>query len=168
MYSPPRPLIDQLKRHEGLRLTTYHCPAGKLTIGYGHNLHALPVPGIGEGSTINEDQAERLLYADIILAGEAVLKRYPWAIRLDPVRLSVLVNMAFNMGMGTLGDFKNTLASIANEDWLRASAGMLASRWAAQVGDYSPDSPRGVKHGGPGRAWELAYQMRNGAWWSAE
>lgn len=149
LYGPPRPLIDQLKRHEGLRLTAYRCPAGKLTIGYGHNLDALPVPGIGEGSTITEDQAERLLYADILLAGEGVLLRFLWAARLDSCRLSVLVNMAFNMGLGSLATFRNTLAAVAASDWDKAADGMLRSRWARQVG---------------GRAVELADQMRTGKW----
>lgn len=149
MYSPPRPLIDQLKRHEGLRLKAYRCPAGKLTIGYGHNLEAQTVPGIGEGSTISEDQAERLLYADILLAGEGVLLRFPWAKRLDSARLSVLVNMAFNLGLGSLATFKRTLAAVNAWDWGRAADGMLASKWAGQVGH---------------RSVELAEQMRTGEW----
>lgn len=165
MYLPPAPLISQLKRHEGLHLAAYRCPAGKLTIGYGHNLDANPVPGLGPESTINIEQADRLLVTDIVTAADALLKRFPWAISLDPVRLAVLVNMAVNMGVGTLASFHRTLAHIAAAEWPQASISMLASRWAGQVGDYSPDSDKGRKHGRPGRAWELAYQMRNGAWW---
>lgn len=165
MYLPSAPLLDQLKRHESLHLTAYRCPAGKLTIGYGHNLDANPVPGIGPDSILNADQAERLLVTDAMLAGEAVLKRWPWSVQLDGVRLAVLVNMAFNMGVGTLADFHRTLAHVAGGNWPEASAGMMASRWAAQVGDYSPDSARGRKYNRPGRAWELAWQMRNGEWW---
>ena len=149
MYLPPAPLINQLKRHEGLRLEAYICPAGKITIGYGHNLDANPVPGLGPESTINIVQADRLLVTDIINAADALLKRFPWAISLDPVRLAVLVNMAVNMGVGTLASFHRTLAHIAAGQYAEASTEMLASLWAKQVGN---------------RAKELSRQMRTGEW----
>jgi lysozyme len=59
----------------------------------------------------------------------------------------VLVNMAFNMGGGLLS-FVNTLAAIQRGDYNAAANGMLASRWATQVG---------------ARATRLADMMRNGA-----
>ena len=31
-----------MKEHEGLRLKAYRCPAGVLTIGYGHTLNVKP------------------------------------------------------------------------------------------------------------------------------
>ena len=167
MYSPPQQLVDQLKRHEALHLTAYLCPAGKITIGYGHNLEANPIPGIPASlsTTITADQADRLLIADIIDYRQRLLARFPWTVDTDPVRFCVLVNMAFNMGLAGLAGFHDTLAHVAADEWAEASAGMLASRWAYQVGDYAPDSPRGIKNARPGRAWELARQMRTGEWW---
>lgn len=166
MYFPPRQLLDQLKRHETLRLKAYLCSAGKITIGYGHNLEANPVPGIPTSldSVINADQAERLLVADVLLFGSAVLKRWPWATNLDPARLSVLVNMAFNMGVPTLAQFRKSLAFVSAGEFFEAAAEMLRSPWASQVGDYAPDSDAGRKHNRPGRAWELSRQMRTGYW----
>ena len=149
MYLPPAPLINQLKRHEGLHFAAYRCPAGKLTIGYGHNLDANPVPGLGPESTINIEQADRLLVTDIITAADALLKRFPWAISLDPVRLAVLVNMAVNMGIIGLAGFSRTLAHVAAGQYAEASTEMLASLWAKQVGN---------------RAKELSRQMRTGEW----
>ena len=35
---PREALIAQLKRHEGVRLKPYRCPAGRLTLGVGRNL----------------------------------------------------------------------------------------------------------------------------------
>ena len=66
---------------------------------------------------------------------------------LDEVRKSVLLNMCFNLGIGGLLEFNNTLAFIAAGDWERAANGMLASKWAKQVGR---------------RAIELSELMRKG------
>ncbi len=60
---------------------------------------------------------------------------------------SVLLKMCFNLGIGGLLEFNNTLAFIAAGDWERAANGMLASKWAKQVGR---------------RAIELSELMRKG------
>ena len=46
----------------------------------------------------------------------------------------MLLNMCFNLGLKGLLGFNNTLAFIAARDWERAANGMLASKWAKQVG----------------------------------
>ena len=51
--------ILKLKQHEGLRLQAYRCPAGVLTIGWGHTA------GVKEGQTITIEDAEYLLSEDI-------------------------------------------------------------------------------------------------------
>lgn len=167
-YFPPRQLQPQLMRHESLRLDVHLCPRGKHTVGWGHNLEANPVPGIPLqlGYRINIDQAERLLVADILISGNAVQTRWPWTLILDAARMSVLVNMSFNMGADKLAKFRQTLALVQAGDYAGASLEMLRSDWAEQVGDYAPDSPKGIKNNRPGRAWELSRQMRAGEWWA--
>jgi lysozyme len=59
----------------------------------------------------------------------------------------VLINMAFNIGVGGLLKFKNTLAHIRSGQYELAATEMLDSNWARQV---------------HGRAKELALQMRHG------
>ena len=81
---PDQRLVEQVQRHEGLRLEAYLCPAGKITIGYGHNLQANPVTGIPAvvGTRITQDQAQRLLVADLMETRRKVLERFPvlvWA-----------------------------------------------------------------------------------------
>jgi len=44
------------------------------------------------------------------------------------------LNMCFNLGLKGLLGFNNTLAFIKAGDWERAANGMLASKWAKQVG----------------------------------
>ncbi|MDD2229181.1 MAG: glycoside hydrolase family protein [Candidatus Cloacimonetes bacterium] len=130
---------EQLVRHEGLRLKPYRCTAGKLTIGIGRNL---------DDCGISQTEAYVLMENDIQNCEKQLLDEIPEIYKaLDEVRKSVLLNMCFNMGIGGLLGFNNTLAFIAAGDWERAANGMLASKWAKQVGR---------------RAIELSELMRKG------
>jgi len=73
--------------------------------------------------------------------------------------------MSFNMGVDGLAGFRKTLALVQAGDYAGAAQEMLRSDWVLQVGDYAPDSPKGVKNNRPGRAWELSRQMRTAQWW---
>ena len=130
---------EQLVRHEGLRLKPYRCTAGKLTIGIGRNL---------DDCGISQTEAYALLENDIQNCEKHLLDEIPEIYNgLDEVRKSVLLNLCFNLGIGGLLGFNNTLAYIAAGDWERAANGMLASKWAKQVGR---------------RAIELSEMMRKG------
>ena len=118
-------LIRQIRLHEGERLKPYRCTAGKLTIGVGRNL---------EDRGITAQEAAYLLSNDITSTQAALLKALPWVGTLDDVRQRVLIDMAFNMGLGTLLTFKRTLAAIQGGEFSKAAAMMLESRWAGQVG----------------------------------
>lgn len=131
-------LRTQLVDEEGLRLTPYRDSVGKLTIGVGRNL---------EDRGITRDEAIFLLDNDIIAVLDQLAAHVPFFAALDDVRQRVLADMAFNVGMGGLLGFKNTLAAVARGDYDAAAVGMLASRWATQVGD---------------RALVLAEMMRSG------
>ena len=130
---------EQLVRHEGLRLKPYRCPAGKLTIGYGRNL---------DDNGISKAEAYVLLENDIQNCERQLLDEIPEIYNgLDEVRKSVLLNMCFNLGIGGLLSFNNTLAFVKAGDWERAANNMLVSKWAKQVGR---------------RAIELSEMMRKG------
>ncbi|WP_374333028.1 lysozyme, partial [Aestuariivirga sp.] len=53
-----------IRRFEGFRATAYRCPAGVWTIGFGHTSQAGP-PAVTPGMTIGEDEANRILAADV-------------------------------------------------------------------------------------------------------
>src|SRR6185503_13872716 len=118
-------LIDQLKRDEGMRLKPYKDSVGKLTIGIGRNL---------DDVGINEAEAEWLLSNDIFRAEHSLEEHLPWTEQLDEVRRSALVNMCFNMGIGGLMTFKNTLQAIQEGRFDDAADLMLESKWATQTG----------------------------------
>ena len=153
----------QLKRHEGEkrdkvgRHEAYICPAGRLTIGWGHNLEASPIPNDwfsdGEkahaGSVITNTTAEKLLRDDVaVCARQLDSYMYTWR-TMKPARQAVLLNMCFNMGWGGLKEFKKMLDAVKRRSWREAAAEMQDSRWARQV---------------KGRAKELSLQMLLGEW----
>lgn len=80
-----------IRDSEGLRLTSYKCPAGVWTIGHGHT-----GPDVGPGNKISEETAERLLLKDVAIAEQGVrnLVRVP----LNENQFSALVSFIFNLG----------------------------------------------------------------------
>lgn len=82
---------ELIKKYEGLRLRAYRCPAGVLTIGYGHT------SGVAEGMTITEEEARQLLSQDIA-AAETAVNQYNLA--LNQNQFDALVSFVFNVGAG--------------------------------------------------------------------
>ena len=153
-------MLDQLARHEESRKLKYHtayrCTAGALTIGYGHNLDANPLPGVDANSRLTDGEAKMILNDDVAAVEKQIKSRLPWALDLAPARYAVLVNMAFNLGIAGLMKFTNTLMFVQSGHYTHAANNMMQSLWAKQVGD------------GPGgyfdRAEELSAQMKSGEW----
>jgi len=116
-------ITEQLILHEGLRLKPYRDTVGKLTIGVGRNL---------DDVGISRDEAEYLLRNDIAKV-MASLSKFDWFNSLDFVRRKVIIDMAFNLGLGGLLLFKNMISAIKEQDYKRAAAEMLDSKWAQQV-----------------------------------
>ena len=113
------------KKNEGLRLNMYLCPAGYLTIGYGHNLEAKPISNRSAEMIFEDD------YADAKREAADVVNRHggEWD-DIDPVRQEALIDMSFQMGRGRLLGFKNMLAAIARRDWKTAKRECLDSKYA--------------------------------------
>jgi lysozyme len=134
-------LVDNLKliliKHEGMKLTPYLCPAGKLTIGCGRNL---------DDVGISNDEALLLLANDV----KGTLRQteyFPWFKGLNQPRQIVIASMLFNLGFSKFLEFKKLLAALKQNDFDKAANEMLASMWAGQVGK---------------RATELATIMKTG------
>lgn len=81
-----------IKKHEGLRLQAYRCPAGRWTIGWGHT------EGVRPGQVISREEAEAMLEADI-----AKISRQLDALggaSLTANQRAALVSFIFNVGFG--------------------------------------------------------------------
>lgn len=125
-------LIKQVKadlyRHEGKRNVAYLCTANVWTNGVGHT-----GKDVFPGQRVDDKQVELWLDKDTLKAirdSRMAVKNFD---KLSFVRRTVLVNMAFNLGLPRLQGFKKMIAAIEMEDFDKAALEMMNSRWYAQV-----------------------------------
>ncbi|MDQ2822233.1 MAG: lysozyme [Pseudomonadota bacterium] len=117
-------LAAQLTLDEGRRARVYTDTVGKLTVGVGRNI---------SDRAFSDDEIDLMLDNDIKLVEQALDRSLPWWRQMNDARQNVLANMCF-MGIGTLLTFVNTLAAMKDSRYGDAADGMLASKWAKQVG----------------------------------
>jgi len=134
-------LLAQIEEHEGFRAHAYRDSLGFLTIGIGRLVDER------RGGGISREEARTLLLHDLQAVFDGLDQRLPWWRDLDEIRKHVIVDMAFNLGVGGLLKFRTTLEAVKSGCWDEAAKGMLKSRWAGQVGR---------------RARRLAAMMRTG------
>lgn len=82
--------LDLIRRFEGLRLKADRCPAGVLTIGYGHT------KGVNDDDAITVETAERLLLQDVTAVEEdmrGLIQRH-----LNDNQWSACVSWVYNLG----------------------------------------------------------------------
>ncbi len=105
--------IDLIKNFEGLSLKAYKCPAGVLTIGYGHT-----GKDVFKEQKITEKEAENLLIKDLIIHANNVnnLINVP----LTQNQFDAIISFEYNIGINA---FKNsTLLKLLNKKrYLEAS-----------------------------------------------
>ncbi len=146
-------LKQSIKKHEGLKLKPYQCPKGKITIGYGRNLE-------DNGITLHE--AEKMLETDLLNIKLELEDNIKFFHTLDPIRKNVLIEMAYNMGVRNLLNFKNTLKFMEKRDFINASIEMLDSQWHEQLKQY--DMKDGKKSNELLRSEYLSMIMREGVY----
>lgn len=87
--------IELIKEYEGFTPNTYYCPAGKLTIGYGHVIQAEKEKF---NTKITESDADRILRNDLRIAEQTIDKRVK--VILTQGQYDALVSLVFNWGGG--------------------------------------------------------------------
>jgi lysozyme len=134
---PPQ-AIELAKRFEGfhrvpkndpLRLAhPYVCPAGYMTIGYGHLCKPDHPP-------ITQIEAETYLAQDLVIALNATLRYCPVLATEPENRLAAIVDFTFNLGAGRLQT--STLRRKINQrDWPGVRLELL--RWVYGAGRVLP------------------------------
>lgn len=118
-------LRESLRVSEGVRYRPYLDSVGKLTIGVGHNLDAKPLSPRAVAVILDDDISDAIDDLD---------RHTPWWRTLDGARQLVMAEMCFNLGIGGLLTFRNTLTAMETGRYTDAAEGMLKSKWARQVG----------------------------------
>ena len=115
-----------LIRDEGWRTTPYKDSKGLLTLGVGHNL-------VAEG-LCREAILAQLDYDLRTKAIEPLDLHLPWWKDHPDLVRRVLINLAFNLGIGNLLKFKATLTAIQANQYPDAANHLRNSLYAKQVG----------------------------------
>ncbi len=117
--------LNLIKEFEGCELTSYKCPAGIWTIGYGHT-----GPDVKPGMTITQARADELLAQDLVRFEQAVDRL------IEPTQqqcqFDAIVSFTFNVGEGALegstlrrrmnaGEDLNTVAREELPKWVKGA-----------------------------------------------
>lgn len=133
------------RANEGCRLTAYRDQGGVWTIGWGHT-----GPGVVEGLTCSQEQADAWFADDYTIAGDGAERAVGSAWDgIGNVRQAAVTDMAFQLGGTGLAAFHKMLAALRAYQWVSAAAECRASRYAEQV---------------PVRAAKVAGMLESGAW----
>ncbi len=104
---------ELIRAFEGLELKAYKCPAGVLTIGYGHT------KTVTAGMVITEEEAEALLREDLLWVEETINNKVTTP--LTQSQYDALASFIYNVGSGAFT--KSTLLRKLNTgDYVGASA----------------------------------------------
>jgi len=137
-----------LIRHEGRKDVPYLCPAGKLTIGIGHNITDKGLPKdiqayLDEHGYITDAMIDRIFAADVMEAMSACMKLYPQFNSFSEGRKIALIDFLFNVGIGTAQEFKSTNRAINGGNWEAAAENIRHSLYWKQLGGDPPGTDDG-------------------------
>ena len=126
----PHPLLfysdlpDEIGEHEGFEPNPYRDSRGLLTIGKGTLLE----------NGISEKLADVMMLFEMDLKLKRLEKRSPIPLTDLPLEIAeVLGNMAYQMGVTDLMEFKKMWAALVKRDYHLAATEMLDSAWARQT-----------------------------------
>lgn len=140
----PIDIESQLRLDEGSKNSVYPDSLGYWTISVGVCIDAR------KGCSLTDDECELLFQNRLTLVKTKLEEEFPWTSGLDLVRLGVLRNMAYQMGIRGVSGFHEMLAACQRGEFDLASSHLLDSEWARKQS--------------PARAQRLATQMSIGIW----
>ena len=113
-------LIEDIKQEEGFSGTVYKCSEGFDTVGYGSRM------------PITKEEAE-LLLEHRLKAMKAQLTSYLYDLDIKPEAWDILFNLAYQLGVKGVLNFKNMIKALKDNDYKEASIQGLDSLWAKQT-----------------------------------
>ena len=145
-------LYEFIEKHEGRRKKPYRCPAGKLTIGVGHNIDANPLPidikrHLEEFGYIDNEMIDRLLNTDIRHAVADCQVIFPQFNTFSDNRRMALVDFVFQLGFTGARRFVRSVKAINAEQWDDAARYMAESEWARQTPNRAKEVRQLIKEG---------------------
>lgn len=133
--------ISLIKNFEGFSDKIYRCPAGKLTIGYGHTFSKKEISTLDLTKTITIDEATKLLITDIAIIEDFISNNIkPF---LTQGQFNALVSLVFNWGAANFRssngyrNLQNKNYSAARESFFSKNKGVVYIKGKFSEGLYT-------------------------------
>jgi len=133
----PETVFDMIARHEGFSPVPYRCTAGKLTVGYGHNLD----------EPMSKEEARALLEVRLRNTIRDLLYVLPDLWNYGEKRASAFIDMAFNLGVPKFRGFKNMIAAAKRGERELVAQEAEYSNWYGQVGNRGKEVVKLLREG---------------------
>jgi len=119
--------LELIKKHEGLTLKAYKCPAGVWTIGYGHT------GGVNPSDVITKEKAVEFLKEDVRESETAINGNLK---NLNQNQFDALVSFVFNTGSGNF--LRSTLLKKAKVNPNERTISDEFQKWVHAAGKVLP------------------------------
>lgn len=113
-------LIEDIKQEEGFKGTVYKCTEGFDTIGYGTRL------------PLSKEESELILEYRLKII-KSQLTGYLYNLDIKQEARDILFNMAYQLGVGGVLNFKKMIKALEKQDYKTAAKEGLDSLWAKQT-----------------------------------
>jgi len=136
---------NKTKRFEGFRRKIYFDTTGNRTIGYGFNIDDKSVSSLLSNDIIigkrliTKNEADNV-FQNLYNRAENDAKIFIGEKEFDSLSLDkqeVITDMAYNMGLPKLLEFRKFRKFVRNKDFYNASKELIDSKWFEQVGNRS-------------------------------
>lgn len=129
--------VHLVKQHEAFRRFVYDDATGK-PLKPGNTIEGHPTIGYGlclDTRGIPQEDAELLTTRYIVELERSLRVERPVFGTLSMIRQAVIIDMAYNLGVGGVLGFKRMWDAIERANYREAAEEMLDSAWALQVGE---------------------------------
>jgi len=113
-------LLERTKKHEGFERKPYQDHLGNWTFGHGL-------------TWISEEESTVIVEGRLRVIQERLVDNKGWIIGHPPIVLDVLTEMAFQMGVSGVLNFKNMWQALDDGKYEEAADHGLDSKWAKQT-----------------------------------
>lgn len=129
----PEAAADFIEQWEGFKETAYRCPAGVLTIGFGHT-----GDDVKEGQVITYKEAYDLLCRDIRVRNEEIARFIN--VRVTEGQYIAISSLVFNVGVGSVKGSK--MLRKLNSGDIEGAASEFTNGWNTAGGKELPGLTR--------------------------
>jgi len=143
-------LYKMIERHEGKRNKVYYDTENIPTVGIGFNLEradaaqklsnlGINIQDVLNGKSLTDKQVYSLFKEDVNTAISDARSFLPSFDRQPESVKNTITDMAFNLGINRLSQFRKFRDALENNDYQQATNEMINSRWYGQVGNRSKE-----------------------------